>query len=257
MFSIKSAFRHSTPTQRRTTTAAALVLSCAVAIASLPVLAAEPPAVTDIEMSVAVGTSLTKVTDLMDAGKLNDAAAALQPLRASLVQGNLNEYEKFRVLQTAARLNTALQQYEDAIVDYEALLQLGPPTLSEAERIATSEMTGQLYLQLGNWDKGLQYLLVVNDNQKGNNMETLFRIAFAYSQAGKVAEGIPYMEQALAVGGERAGEIYYSNMVVMYTGMKQYAKAIATMETLIQKFPDSANMANYQQDLSALKGLLK
>ena len=235
----------------------ALVLLCAVVMPGLALSAAAPapPAVTDIEMSTAVGKSLKDVTDLMDARKFEDAVTALQPLRAMIVQGRLNDYEKFRVLQTAARLNTSLQQYEDAIVDYEALLRLSETTVPAADRLATQDITGQLYLQMGNWSKGLEYLLVVNDNQQGNNMDTLFRIAYAYAQLGKTVEAIPYMEQSLAVGGDRAGEVYYSNMVVMYTGTQNIAKAIATLETLIRKFPDSANMANYQKDLSALKGL--
>ncbi|MEY4641383.1 MAG: Tetratrico peptide repeat [Pseudomonadota bacterium] len=210
-------------------------------------LAAEPPAIEEtIDMSVAVGNGLSEVMGLMDARQFAEAEAALQRLRAM----TLNDYEKSRVLQTSAQLNLAAQQYPEAIADYEAILQT--ENLPEAERVATIDVLGQVHLQVQDWDSALGYLLDLNQSQGGSNMETLFRIAFSYSQLGKPAEAIPYMEQAIVQGGAGAGEAYYSNMATLYMAVKDDAHARATLEQLIQKFPDSANRASYQQNLDIL-----
>lgn len=238
---------------RLSATLGALAALLTVELASAPVFAAEPPASAEtIDMSVEVGRNLGEVVNLMDAGKFAEASVAMQTLRELSAQGRMNDYEELRMLQTAAQLNTAMQQYGEAIADYAAILQ--KENVPEAERIASADMAGQLYLQLQDWDKGLEYLLDVNARQDGTSMETLFRIAFAYHQLGKVTDAIPYMEQALVVGGDRAGEVYYSNMATLYMAADSHAKAKATLEALIQKFPDSADLSSHQQNLNALNG---
>ncbi len=236
---------------RLSATISALLALLTVELERAPVFAAEPPASAEtIDMSVEVGRNLGEVVNLMDAGKFAEASAAMQTLRDLSSQERMNDYEELRMLQTAAQLNTAMQQYREAIADYAVILQMD--AVSEAERLATADMIGQLYLQLQDWDKGLEYLVDVNTRQGGTSMETLFRIAFAYHQLGKVADAIPYMEQALVIGGDRAGEVYYSNMATLYMAVDSHAKAKATLEALIQKFPDSANRSSHQQNLDAL-----
>jgi tetratricopeptide (TPR) repeat protein len=121
-----------------------------------------------------------------------------------------------------------------------------------ADRLAALDVMAQLYLELADWTKALEYLLQVNGAQGGRNMETLFRIAFANSQLGQVAHAIPYMEQALAVGGEQAGETYYNNLAVLYTQAQRYDNAIETYVRLLEIAPDTANREAVSAELAAL-----
>jgi tetratricopeptide (TPR) repeat protein len=121
-----------------------------------------------------------------------------------------------------------------------------------ADRLEALDVTAQLYLELADWTKGLEYLLQVNGLQGGRNMETLFRIAFSYSQLRQIAQAIPYMEQALAVGGEQAGETYYSNMAVLYVQAERYDEAIETYVKLLDVAPNTVNREAVSAELAAL-----
>jgi len=228
----------------------ALLVLLALPCVSVPTFAADEPALADsAEMSMPVATRLNEVIAVMDAGNPDVAAAAMMTLREELFD-NMTEYEKLVTLQTSAILNTTLLKYPEAIADHEALLQL--PLLTETQRLATTNLVAQLYLQLQDWNKGVEYLLSVNEMQGASDRETLFRIAFAYSQLGQAAAAIPYMEQALAVGGEQTPEDYYRNMATLYIQTQQPADAIATYEKLLEIFPDVADRERVLANVAAL-----
>jgi tetratricopeptide (TPR) repeat protein len=224
---------HQKPAKRHARTALYLALLLGVGSLNPSVFAAEPPELAEtIDMSVEVGAGLNEVIALMNEQKLDEASAALQSMRAAL-QGSMNAYEEFRVLDLSGTLNTAMQKYPEAIADYEAVLQMA--NLSEDERLTSVE-----------------HLLTVNELEGGQNKETLFRIAFSYSQLGQAATAVPYMEQALTVAGDGAGEDYYKNMALLYIGAAQPAKAIETYEKLLEIAPDSADGETTSANLAAL-----
>jgi tetratricopeptide (TPR) repeat protein len=219
-------------------------------LATQPGFAAEPPVLAEtIDMSMEVGTGLNAVITLMNEQKLAEASAAMQALRAA-AQERMSDYEEFRTLDLSGTLNTALQQYPEAIADYEAILQLA--SVSGDERRAAVDSLAQLYLQTGDWNKGVEHLLELNELQGGQNKETLFRLAFSYSQLGQVATAVPYMEQALAAAGAEAGEDYYRNMAVLYMQAKNPAKAIETYEELLEIAPDGTDRETTSANLAAL-----
>ncbi|MES2603989.1 MAG: tetratricopeptide repeat protein, partial [Pseudomonadota bacterium] len=225
-------------------TTMSVVLSVALCAPSL--LAAEPPAIVDIDMSVKVGRALTEAFDLMNAGRLDEAAVALQQLRNS----GLNDYEMSRVLQQVVSLDIRLEMHQDAISASEALLQT--QSLSEAERTSAILMLGKLYLQVEDWNKGLEHLLQANELQGNNDQETLYLIGFAYYQLQQAESATRFLEQALAVDKAQAGEPVYSLLGVLYVDAKNYPKALATYEQLVIAIPDAVQTESYYSTLSQL-----
>jgi tetratricopeptide (TPR) repeat protein len=235
-------------TARAVVTSVLLLLGAG--IAALPAFAAEAPVLDNPDaMSFAVGARLSEVLALSDAQKPAEAATALQDLRADF-EGRLNAYETLRVLQVSASINVALQNYADAIADNEALLQMeGVP---ESVRLAAADVTGQLYLEQGEWTKGIEYLREVDALQGGTNGDTLARIAFAYGQLGQFAEAIPYMEKVLLLAQDAASEDDLNNMAVLYVQAERSAKAIETYERLLELFPATGNREGVMANLAAL-----
>lgn len=227
----------------RTTALTGLLL--ATTAMPLAALAAEPAAANTIDMSVQVGQALTGALDLMGAGKLDEAAAALQKLRES----PLNDYELSRVLQQAVNLAITQGRHADAVRDSEALLQTG--SLSDAERSSATLMLGKLYLQLENWSKGVEVLLQANELQPGNQ-ETLYLLGFGHYRLQQGAQAVQWLEQAVAVNAAQAGEPVYSLLGVLYVETKDYAQAIATYEVLVSSTPAPVQAESYRSTLAQL-----
>lgn len=216
------------------------------AVCSLqPALAAEPSAANTIDMSVQVGQALTTALDLMSTGKLDEAATALQQLRES----PLNDYELSRVLQQAVNLDITQGRHQDAVRDSEALLQTS--SLSDSERTSTALMLGKLYLQLEDWSKGVEVLLQANERQPGN-AETLYLLGFGHYRLQQPAMAIQWLEQAVAINAAQAGEPVYSLLGVLYVDTKDYAKAVATYETLVNSTPAPVQAESYHSTLAQL-----
>jgi tetratricopeptide (TPR) repeat protein len=219
-------------------------------LATQPLFAADEPVVAETaNMSVEVGTRLNEVIVLMNGQQLDAAAAALQGIRDTM-QGSMNDYEEFQMLQLSGRLNSTLQKNPEAIADYEAILQLG--SLADDARLAAANSAAELYLQTGDLNKGVERLLQVSELEGGQNRETLSRIAFAYLQLGQAATGVPYMEQALVVGGAEAGEADYRDMATLYIEAGNRVKAIETYEKLLEATPELADREAISANLAAL-----
>lgn len=231
------------PTRLQLSMLVAAVL--AAAYSSLPLLAAEPQLTDSIDMSVQVGQALSAALDLMYAGKHEEAAAALQKLREQA----LNDYEASRILLQAVNLDITMGNHQAAITNSEALLQT--QTLSDAERTSATLMLGKLHLQLENWSKGVETLLVVNEQQPGNQ-ETLYLIGFAYYRLQQPEPAVQFLEQARAVNPSQAGEPIYSLLGVLYVNAKNNPKAVETYEALINTVPNAVQAESYQSTLAQL-----
>ena len=209
-----------------------------------PVVAAEAPTDT-IDMSVQVGQALTAALDLLDAGKPDEAAAALQRLR----EQPLNDYEASRILLQAVNIDIRMNSHQAAITNSEALLQT--QTLSDAERTSATLLLGKLYLQVENWSKGVDILLQANERQP-NNQETLYLIGFAYYRLQQPELAVQFLEQARAVNPSQAGEPIYSLLGVLYVNAKNNPKAVETYEALINTVPNAVQAESYQSTLAQL-----
>ena len=231
------------PTRLQLSMLVAAVL--AAAYSSLPLLAAEPQLTDSIDMSVQVGQALSAALDLMDAGKHEEAAAALQKLREQA----LNDYEASRILLQAVNLDITMGNHQAAISNSEALLQT--QTLSDAERTSATLMLGKLHLQLENWGKGVDILLQANERQP-NNQETLYLIGFAYYRLQQPELAVQFLEQARAVNPSQAGEPIYSLLGVLYVNAKNNPKAVETYEALINTVPNAVQAESYQSTLAQL-----
>jgi tetratricopeptide (TPR) repeat protein len=231
---------------RTMTSLKALVLGCAIAQATLCgnlVMAAD-----NVDMAPVVANGLNDVIGLMDKQQLDEAASTMQGLRDRL-QANMSEYEVFRTLQLSATLNTLRQQLADAIADYEAIL--GMDALTDVDRLGTTKLLAELYLQQGDWNKALEHLLAINE-MKQDDTEILFRIAYAYGQTGQAAAGVPFMERRVELAGALAREDDYNNLALLYIQSGNEAKAISTYETLLERVPDTANKEAVSSNLAAL-----
>lgn len=232
--------------RKQMTSLKALVLGCAIAQATLSGNAAL--AADNVDMAPAVANGLNEVIALMDQQQLDAAAASMQSLRDRL-QANMSDYEKFRTLQLSATVNTLRQQLIEAIADYEAILAMD--ALTEVDRLGTTKLLAELYLQQANWNKALEHLLIAND-LKADDPETLFRIAYSYGQTGEAAKGVPFMERRVALVGALAREDDYNNLALLYIQSGNEAKAIETYETLLERAPDTANREAVSSNLAAL-----
>lgn len=212
-------------------------------------LAADAPdSAETIDLSPQVADALNGIIDQMNAQKFAEADAAMQDLRATLQ--DMNAYEELRTLQLSANLNIMQKKYPEAIADHEAMLALG--TLSEAERLATADLTAQLYLQVQDWQKGLEHLLEVNKLQGETNRDTLSRIAYVYNQLGKPADALPFMEKSISLAGADVTEDDYNTLAQAYMGAGDDAKAIATYQKLLEIAPDTSRRENVHHNLAVL-----
>lgn len=232
--------------RKQMTSLKALVLGCAIAQATLFGNAAF--AADNVDMAPAVANGLNEVIALMDEQQLDAAASAMQGLRDSLQDG-MSDYEEFRTLQLSATLNTLRQELDDAIADYEGILAMN--ALTDADRLGTTKLLAELYLQQRDWNKALEHLLSANA-LKQDDTEVLFRIAYAYGQTGEAAKGVPFMERRVELAGALAREDDYNNLALLYIQAGNEAKAIATYETLLERVPDTANKEAVSSNLAAL-----
>ncbi len=224
----------------------ALATLLGTAVAAAAVHAAVPAAGDTIDMSVAVGKALSDALDLMAAGKLDEAAAALQALRA----GGLNDYETSRVLQQLVNLDINRNDTAAALADSEALLATA--SLSAGERTSATLLLGKLYLQAEDWSRGIAALQQVNDSQGGTVMETLYLLGFGHYRTQQPAQAIGFLEQAVQVGGSQAGEPHYSLLGVLYVNAKDYPKAVAAYENLFAAVPAPTQAESYASTLAQL-----
>lgn len=218
----------------------ALVLGCA--------LIANAHAADNVDMAPAVANGLNEVIALMDQQQLDAAASSMQGLRERL-QAGMSDYEVFRTLQLSATLNTLRQKLEEAIADYEAILAMN--ALTDADRLGTTKLLAELYLQQRDWTKALEHLLSANA-LKQDDTETLFRIAYAYGQTGEAAKGVPFMERRVELAGALAREDDYNNLALLHIQAGNDAKAIETYEKLLERVPDTANKEAVSSNLAAL-----
>lgn len=230
----------------RLTLAISLAALLSVPAAFSPVLAAEPAPSDTIDMSVAVGQSLSEIMELMGAGRLDEANAKMQQLR----QQPLNDYEQLRVLQQAINLDITAGNYQQAIADHEELLQ--KPNLSAADRQATTIMLGKLQLQVEDWTRGIETLLPVNLAQGGSSMEIQYLIAFGYYRAQLPALALEYVQKAIATGGAKAGEAEYSLLGRLYVESRDYPNAITAYEKVFEAVPNPAQAESYYSTLAQL-----
>lgn len=214
-------------------------------LTALPLMAAEPELTDSIDMSVSVGQAFTAALDLMAAGKSEEAAAALQQLR----QQPLNDYEASRILLQAVNLDIMMGNHQAAIANSEALLQTN--SLSDAERTSATLMLGKLYLQVENWNKGVELLLQINEQQP-DNQETLYLIGFAHYRLQQPELAVQFLEQARAVDAAQAGEPIYSLLGMLYVNAKNYPKALDTYEALTSLVPNAVQAESYLSTLASL-----
>lgn len=227
-------------------TAGLLLVLLATPLLKGSVFAAEMPVAT-AEMSPVVASGLNAVIALIDEQKLAEAAAAMQSLRAELEAG-MTSYEKLVMLQTSGNLNALLMKYAEAVTDYEALLQM--PTITATERQKTATLAGQLYVQMGNWNKALEHLLFVADTGGGSDKETLLRVVLAYRELGQHSAAIPFMERVIEAGTPTPDE--YQHLAELYIQASKPAQAIDTYKTLLESAPNAASREAIYANLGAL-----
>jgi tetratricopeptide (TPR) repeat protein len=209
-------------------------------------LAAEPEFVDPIDMSVAVGQALKAAIDLKEAGKFDEAAAAIARLRTQ----PLTDYETTQVLLQAVNLDITTNNYVAAITDSEALLLT--QALSASARASTAFTLSKLYLQQENWNKALPLLQQINTGQGSNNQETLYLLGFGYYRSKQPELATQYLLQAQAVAGAQVQEPLYSLLGMLYTEAKLYDKALTTYEKLLSALPDAVQAESYNSTLAQL-----
>lgn len=163
-----------------------------------------------------------------------------------------------------------------AIAKYEAALKLYREAGDRAKEAVSLNSIGQVYSELGEQQKGLEYLnqslplsQAVGDRKQA--AITLSNIGLVYSKLGEQQKALEYYKQSLPLGraaGDRSGEaITLSNMGVIYSQLEEKQKALESYSqslTLSQAIGDRrgeattlSNIGKVYSDLGEQKTALE
>lgn len=137
---------------------------------------------------------IQRVMQLRDEGNL----AAASTLLDTLEQNDMNTREQYGLLLLRANLAQAQEQYAQAIDWYEAILQLDE--ITDLARQMSLMQLGNLHYVLEDFATAIDYWLRFLDSSEDPQPEAVARLSYAYYQLGDYEAGIPYAEQAIALG---------------------------------------------------------
>jgi len=110
------------------------------------------------------------------------------------------------------------------------------------------DLTGRVYLSIGNLEKGLENVLMAEKNADEIGESGIFRstlnnsIALAYAKIGQPQKAIPYIDKALQIAVsyndlDRIGVILINN-VDLLTTLKKTTKAISLVNSMAHMYPN-------------------
>lgn len=185
---------------------------------------------TDSVISESVHQQLSRVHELMDEARYDQALKRLQAIRTS----KKRRYEQALVLQTSGYLYAAMEQYSQAIDVLAECLKL--KVLPESARRNTLYTLAQLQA-------------AVDDNQTAiETLEIWFKLVtspsaqahgFAggvYARAANYNQAIRHLRKAIALAGD-TNESWYRQLLAVYFAAENYPAAARLLQEMTQLFP--------------------
>lgn len=189
-----------------------------------------PP--TDRTVSARVDREIRRAVELQDEEDFLAIRAVLTPL----LDQNLTAYERLVVNRLLGTAEFHLENIEQTIVHFEAMLATEAATQSEANTFRVQ--LGQLYLATGAPDEGIWWLELALANGVELNPAIQRVLAQAYYQAGRYEDGLAYAEGLVQIYPPPF-HASYALVAQYYVALGRTSDAIAMAEAVLATNPNS------------------
>jgi tetratricopeptide (TPR) repeat protein len=184
----------------------------------------------DRVVSEHVYNQLTRVHELMDENRHDEALKRLQRIRPSKTR----RYEQALLQQTYGYLYAAREEYGLAIDAFEKCIALS--VLPGTARNNNLYNLAQLQLVSGDETGAVATLEQLFELDAQATPQAHALAGTAYAQVKRYAEAIKHLQQAIATGSE-ARETWYRQLLAVYYDSARYEAAARLLEQMTQQFP--------------------
>lgn len=216
-----------------------------------------PEAQEDKPVSPQVARALTKVIELYNADKIDEAIAELEVLMTSDTMPQMSPFELSRLHQLSFNLNLKKGNYEAALADTQAAIESGG--LSERELSQMQYQRGQIFMQMEDYAKAADSLelwvaqqSVAREPEAAPNLGAYYLLAASYYYQNKFDDARDHMETLFSMPGEKQ-EGWYAMMASLYLQDENYAKARRVLEKMVELYGDDT----YRQQLAGINAQLE
>lgn len=211
---------------------------------------APPEARTAGTLSEPVMRAISSIQELMnpeDEGDEPDMARAkeeLDELRQRRFE-RMNDFEKSTLLNFYTNYYLSIEDYENALVTFEEILQI--EELRTETRLRTLRSLGQLYMAEERWDEAIGAYTRWRDMSETEDVIVFRGLSYSHYQQEEYQEALPYwldfMNLALDTGEELDRDDYaYLNGI--YFNLEDFESALELTKTMIVLFDDSTDWMN-------------
>jgi tetratricopeptide (TPR) repeat protein len=203
-------------------------------------------------ISTPVYERLNEAQVCMDEGDLECAAEELDRLEAVR---NLNNYEIAQMWNFRAFLAFETDDVSGAIDAYERILALPHADMPDGMIQATMRNLATLYVQEGEYELGLQKFMEWMDLPTVTPTgDDYYLLATIYYQMDRYADGIPALEQAIALAnanGEIGDEGWYQMLYVFQFQLEQIDNVIETLSFMVENWTKREHVVALAGQLSS------
>ncbi|MDX1561829.1 MAG: hypothetical protein R3305_02840 [Gammaproteobacteria bacterium] len=177
----------------------------------------------------------------------DDPECAIEILNQVLSRNrDLNTYETAQVHNIFAYVYFDVDRFDDAISSYETILSLPREDLPDGIIQSTMRNLATLYLQVDRLRDGLDLFLQWMDLPTTTpSSQDYYILATVYYQLEEFEQGIPAIEQAIALARERGefgDEAWFQLLYVFYFELGNVPKVIETLTILVENFTKRDHM---------------
>lgn len=203
-------------------------------------------------ISTPVYDRLNEAQVCMDEGDLECAAEELDRLEAVR---NLNNYEIAQLWNFRAFLAFEREDVDAAISAYETILGLPFEDMPDGLINSTMRNLATLYVQEEQYEQGLQTFMDWMDLPTVTpTSDDYYLLASIYYQMGEFADGVPAIEQAIAIAngnGEIGDEAWYQLLYVFYFELEQIDQVIETLSFMVENWTKREHVVALAGQLSS------
>lgn len=161
----------------------------------------------------------------------------------------LNDHEKALMWQTYAYVQSAQEQYAQAVASFEKCLALD--ALPEAAALDTQYNLGQLYMSVGRYKDAVRVLEDWLGQVENPSANAYYLVAMAYVQLEDAKSALPYAKKAVE-RSKSPNESRLQLLLALEFELKHYKQAAEALEVLVTHFPKKS----YFLQLAAIYGEL-
>lgn len=203
-------------------------------------------------ISTPVYDRLNEAQICMDEGDLECAIEELDRLEAVR---NLNNYEIAQLWNFRAFLAFEQDDVNGAIEAYERILAIPHADMPDGLIQSSMRNLATLYVQETQYEQGLQtFMDWMNLPTVTPTGDDYYLLATIYYQMDRYADGIPALEQAIAIAnanGEIGDEGWYQMLYVFYFQLEQIDKVIETLSFMVENWTKREHVVALAGQLSS------